>query len=76
MQCMLQEKHSLKVKVVKESIESSEIMFEHMMKITKLEIKSTIKLLNQINGEDQDMLLVEAGVHSVITTRALGKSKP
>ena len=37
----------------------SERMFEHMMKITKLEIKSTINVLIQINGEDQDIILVE-----------------
>ena len=59
MQCMLQEKHSLKLKVVKESDELSERMFEHMMKNTKLEIKSTINVLIQINGEDQDISLVD-----------------
>ena len=56
---MLQEKHSLKLKVVKESDEPSERMFEHMTKITKLEIKSNMNVLIQINGENQDMSLVE-----------------
>ena len=34
-------------------------MFKHMINITKLEIKSTINVLIQINGEDQDMSSVE-----------------
>ena len=56
---MLQEKRSLKPKIVKQSAVLSEKMFEHMIKTTKLEIKSTIKVLIQINGDDQDMSLVE-----------------
>ena len=56
---MLEEKHSLKLKVVKESDEPSEKMFKHMMKIMKLEIKSTINVPIQINREDKDMSLVE-----------------
>ena len=56
---MLQEKCSLKPKIVKQSAVLSEKMFEHMIKTTKLEIKSTIKVLIQINGDDQDMSLVE-----------------
>ena len=56
---MLLKKHSLKLKAVKEPDMLSERMFGHMMNIKKLEIKSTIKVLIQINGEDQDMSLAE-----------------
>ena len=56
---MLHEKRSLKLKVVKESDVLSERMVEHMTKIMKLEMKSAINVLIQINGEDQDMPLVE-----------------
>ena len=56
---MLHEKCSLKLKVVKESDVLSERMVEHMTKIMKLEIKSAINVLIQINGQDQDMPLVQ-----------------
>ena len=58
---MLEEKHSLFFKVVKESGVLSERMFKHMMKFMKLEIKCTINVLVQINEEDEGMSMVEMG---------------